>query len=320
MNDGIFRTLFNGLSLAGRRLTVVLFHRVLPAPDPLLPDEPDVQRFAGILRWLAGTFAVMTLRDAVAALEHGRLPRRALVITFDDGYADNATQALPALQAAGLPATFFATTRFLDGGLMWNDRVIEAVRAWQGPVIDLSRHGLPRATIGVRRHDAIDTLLGAMKYLDFDRREAIATELLQESGSQVTRLMMDTSQLRQLHGAGMEIGAHTHSHPILARLGRDQARTEMATNKALLEQIIGAPVTSFAYPNGRLGTDFTAEHGAIAAELGFTCAVTTMPGTAATLAHRFELPRLAPWDRTRARYLARLARHYFDSPPVSAAA
>jgi peptidoglycan/xylan/chitin deacetylase (PgdA/CDA1 family) len=320
MNDGIFRALFNSLSLAGRRLTILLFHRVLPVPDPLLPDEPCVQRFDEVLRWLGGTFTVMTLRDAVAALERAQLPRRALVITFDDGYADNATHALPALQSAGLPATFFVTTRFLDGGLMWNDRVIEAVRAWQAPAIDLTAHGLPRVDLGPRRHEAIDTLLGAMKYLDFERREVIATKLLEESGSIVTRLMMDASQVRELHRAGMEIGAHTHSHPILARLDRNAARTEMATNKSLLEQIIGAPVTSFAYPNGRLGTDFTAEHGAIAAELGFTCAVTTMPGTAATLAHRFELPRLAPWDRTRARYLARLARHYFDSPLVSAAA
>jgi peptidoglycan/xylan/chitin deacetylase (PgdA/CDA1 family) len=314
MNDGIFRTLFNGLSLAGRRLTVVLFHRVLPAPDALLPDEPDVQRFAGILRWLSGTFTVMTLRDAVAALERGRLPRRALVITFDDGYADNATHALPALQAAGLPATFFVTTRFLDGGLMWNDRVIEAVRAWQHPVIDLSRHELPKVVLGPRRHEAVDLLLGAMKYLDFDRREAIATELLQESGSAVTRLMMDASQLRQLHAAGMEVAAHTHSHPILARLGRDAARTEMATNKALLEQIIEAPVTSFAYPNGRLGQDYTADHPELLAELGFRCAVTTMPGSACDLTRRFEIPRFSPWDRTRSRYLLRLARNYLSTP------
>jgi peptidoglycan/xylan/chitin deacetylase (PgdA/CDA1 family) len=319
MNDGIFRLLFNGLSLAGRRLTIVLFHRVLAAPDPLLPDEPDVHRFAEILQWLGGTFNIMTLREAVATLAESRLPRRALVITFDDGYADNATEALPALQAAGLPATFFVTTKFIAGGLMWNDRVIEAVRAWPGPVIDLTPHGLPRFAVDPPRHRVAGQLLNAMKYLDFPRREQIASELLAASGSQVTRLMMDAAQIRALHAAGMEIGAHTHSHPILARLGQPEARAEIATNKALLEQVTGARVTSFAYPNGRLATDFTAEHPALVEELGFDCAVTTMPGTVATAAHRLELPRLSPWDRTRTRYLARLARHYFDDPPFAAA-
>lgn len=316
----MFRLLFNGLSLAGRRLTIVLFHRVLPAPDPLLPDEPDVHRFAEILQWLGGTFNIMTLREAVAALAESRLPRRALVITFDDGYADNATEALPALQTAGLRATFFVTTKFMDGGLMWNDRVIESVRAWQGPVIDLTPHGLPRFAVDPPRHRVAGQLLKAMKYLDFPRREQIASELLAASGSQVTRLMMDAAQIRALHAAGMEIGAHTHSHPILRSLALADARQEIEANKQLLEGIIDGPVSSFAYPNGRLDMDFTASHPPLLEELGFSCAVTTMAGTIGDLGRRFEIPRFSPWDRTQARYLARLAYNYLARAAYSTAA
>jgi peptidoglycan/xylan/chitin deacetylase (PgdA/CDA1 family) len=314
MNNALFKALFNSLSLAGRRLTIVLFHRVLSGPDPLLPDAPDRRRFAQILRWLGGTFTVMTLRDAVTALEAGGLPRRALVITFDDGYADNATEALPELQAAGLPATFFVTTRFMNGGLMWNDRVIEAVRAWQRQAIDLTALGLPCFTMDTRRIRVIREIQQAILYRHFNDRENIATELFSSSGSTVTRLMMDSRQIRLLHDSGMEIGAHTHSHPILVRLGSEEARSEIATNKALLEQIIGGPVTSFAYPNGRVGEDYTVEHMNMAAELGFNCAVTTMPGTVANLEGRFEIPRFSPWDQTRPRYLARLVRNYFAAP------
>jgi peptidoglycan/xylan/chitin deacetylase (PgdA/CDA1 family) len=314
------KVLFNGLALASRRLTIVLFHRVLPAPDPLLPDEPDRRRFAEILRWLGGTFTVMTLRDAVAALEAGALPRRALVITFDDGYADNATEALPELQAAGLPATFFVTTRFMDGGLMWNDRVIEAVRTWRQRAIGLPGSGLPSVPLDERRCLTVERLIGAMKYLDFDRREALASELLAASGNPIKRLMMNAAQVRTLADAGMEIAAHTHSHPILARLQPDEARDEIASNKALLEQVTGVPVTSFAYPNGRLGQDYTDVHPRLVEGLGFRCAVTTMAGTAGDLGRRFELPRCSPWDRTQARYLTRLARNYLSSPPYTSTA
>ena len=76
------------------------------------------------------------------AAARGRAPARALAITFDDGYADNATVAAPILLRLGLPATFFVATGFLDGGRMWNDTVIEAVAPRRGPVLDLAPLGL----------------------------------------------------------------------------------------------------------------------------------------------------------------------------------
>ena len=119
------------LSPGGARgsLSVLIFHRVLSAPDPLFPDEPDASRFAEILSWVARAFTVIPLAQGVASLNAGTLPPRALAITFDDGYEDNFTAALPVLQRFGMHATFFVASGFLDGGRMWNDTVIESVRA-----------------------------------------------------------------------------------------------------------------------------------------------------------------------------------------------
>jgi peptidoglycan/xylan/chitin deacetylase (PgdA/CDA1 family) len=72
----------------------------------------------------------------------GALPERAAAITFDDGYADNFTRALPLLREQGLPATFFVATGFLDGGRMWNDTISEAIRRCNEDVVDLSAIGL----------------------------------------------------------------------------------------------------------------------------------------------------------------------------------
>ena len=128
------RALFGLLSPGGARarLTVLIFHRVHPGQDAMFPGEMHAATFRERMGWVREWFNVLPLDEAVAALARGTLPARALAITFDDGYADNFTVALPILQQLGLPATFFIATGFLDGGRMWNDTVIEAMRARTG--------------------------------------------------------------------------------------------------------------------------------------------------------------------------------------------
>src|SRR5882724_6749388 len=108
--DAFFlRTGSGMLSGRGRNasLLVMIFHRVLPAPDAMMPDEPDAASFAAQMDLVAGNFNVLPLREAVTRLRSGTLPPRALSITFDDGYANNYEVALPILAARKLPATVF---------------------------------------------------------------------------------------------------------------------------------------------------------------------------------------------------------------------
>ena len=103
------------------------------------------------MRWIRSWFNVLPLALAVERLRQGDLPARALAITFDDGYADNAEVAAPILERLGLPATFFVTTGFLQGGCMWNDRVIEALRNCAADELDLSELGLGTLDLQPRR-------------------------------------------------------------------------------------------------------------------------------------------------------------------------
>lgn len=114
----ILRTAFTLASPAGQRagLSILVFHRVLPEPDPLFPNEVDAQRFDALLGWVKDWFSVLPLEEAVERLQRNRLPERAAAITFDDGYADNYAVALPILQRQGLSAMFFIATGFLNGG------------------------------------------------------------------------------------------------------------------------------------------------------------------------------------------------------------
>ena len=293
----------------GARLSILIFHRVLAKPDPLFPGEQDARRFDEILSWVARWFQVMPLDQAVSQLAAGTLPARAAAITFDDGYADNATQALPLLKQHGMTATFFIASSFLDGGRMWNDSVIEMVRAHQGKAVDLSDIGLGVHSLEThqQRAAAIDSLLGQIKYLEpRKRRETVfAIEKLADA-LLPSDLMMTADQVKQLHREGMQIGAHTCSHPILARVKDDEAQNEMRAGKVALEALIGDEVALFAYPNGRPGKDYLAKHAVMAKQIGFKAAVTTAPGTSSPATDLFQLPRFSPWDKTPLRYGARM--------------
>jgi peptidoglycan/xylan/chitin deacetylase (PgdA/CDA1 family) len=299
------------LSPAGARgrLSILIFHRVLPAADPLAPDEPDAAHFEAQMRWVRQWFNVLPLGRAVDMLYEGSIPARALSITFDDGYADNEALAAPILQRLGMTATFFISTGFLDGGCMWNDRVIEAVRGCSAAELDLRAMelGVYRLATTDERRDTIAALLKAIKHLDSVPRAQAVDKIVAAAGAgSPPQLMMRPAQVRRLREMGMDVGAHTVTHPILTRLAPAAAREELSASKQRLEQILGETIDLFAYPNGVPGQDYDSEHVQMARDCGFKAAVSTSWGAASARSHRFQLPRFTPWDRGPLRYGARL--------------
>jgi len=305
------RALLNLLSPGGGHgLSIMIYHRVLARPDSLFPGEIEGATFDLQLGLLKAAFHVMPLLDAVRALRAGALPPRAACITFDDGYADNADVALPLLLRHGLPATFFVASGFLDGGRMWNDTVIELVRNAPGATLDAAALGLGRHAVAdvAQRRLAIAALIGQLKYLPMQRRlDLVALLAAAQPCALPDDLMMSSAQVRQLLRAGMEVGAHTVNHPILAALTPQQAGDEIAASKAALETMLEAPVRLFAYPNGKPGVDYRAEHVDMVRELGFEGAVSTAWGGRNT--DLYQLPRFTPWDRDALRFQLRLAKN-----------
>ena len=292
------------------RLSILIFHRVLAKPDALLPGEPDAALFEARMRLVKSAFKVMPLTDAARHLRERTLPANAACITFDDGYADNASVALPILQRVGIPATFFVATGFLDGGRMWNDTVIEAVRMVEGPRLDVTALGLGLwdCATDAERVAAIAGLLDDLKYRPQAERTQKVAELAAHAGlGNRSELMMTRDQVRGLQAAGMTVGGHTVTHPILTTLDAGQARREIDDGKRELEAIVGAPIPLFAYPNGKPGCDYDKTHVALARELGFDAAVSTGWGTSDDRSDPFQLPRFTPWDLAMNRFGLRLA-------------
>ena len=291
------------------RLSVLIFHRVLQEPDPLFPGEMHARRFDQICGWLASWFKVLALDDAVARLKTGTLPARAACITFDDGYADNYHVALPILKRHGLSATFFIATGFLNGGRMWNDTIIESVRLSKAPVLDLSSLGLGHHCIESvnEKTAAIANLIGQIKYRPSQERITITERLAQLAKVWPPEdLMMTSREAKAMRHAGMQIGAHTVNHPILARVTDDLARQEIEDSKIFLEQLLSERVGLFAYPNGKPGEDYSQQTVAVARNLGFDAAVSTQWGASCMGSDLFQIKRFTPWDQSYLRFGVRM--------------
>lgn len=283
------------------RLCIINYHRILEAFDPLIESEPDVAAFRWQMKLLADGFNVMPLGAALDALAARRMPPRAVAITFDDGYRSVHDLALPVLREFGLPATVFVTTGFIGEGNMWNDRILEAVRRMPAGRLDLAPHGAGSYEIGDtrQRRAAIAQLTAAAKYLPPQQRSDLTLELERRAGGRpAPGLMLDAGMIRALARSNVEIGGHTVSHPILTSLDDAAARHEIAACKRELEEVSGAPVRFFAYPNGKPGIDFDERHAAMARAAGYAAAFTTEVGAAGADDDRYRLPRSRPWDRS----------------------
>jgi glycosyltransferase involved in cell wall biosynthesis/peptidoglycan/xylan/chitin deacetylase (PgdA/CDA1 family) len=309
--------LFSLMSRQGQnaRLTVLLFHKVPLVADPLTPTEPTFSHFEHILDFLQKNASVLPLTEAAAGLASGKLPKKAVALTFDDGYDEWLTTVSPALKSRNMHATFFVTTEQLDGPALWHERIIAAVRALPDTGARLpygfgSYDDLRQTSSRIR---LISELQERLKYAPLpERLGAIEMIEAQARSPLVWPRPFDRDSVRALHSQGFEIGGHTISHPILNECSDIQATEEIAGCKDELEAIIGGKVSAFAYPNGRPLKDYEGRHVAMVKACGYKVAVATSGGAARADSDVFQLPRFTPWGATNERMALQLARNLIE--------
>lgn len=295
-----------------QRLTILIYHQVLAEPDPLFPEQMHAHRFKQHMALLQRYFSPLPLSEAVQRLKQGCLPKTAVAVTFDDGYLNNLEIALPILKQYQIPATCFIATGFADGSCMWNDIVNNTVRDCDLATLNLYAFNdvlispLPSSD----RPALAQSLIKAIKYLPPDVRLQRAKQFATDNHYQPRRLMMQPDDWHKWQAAGMEIGAHTVRHPILASLDSEHARAEINLSR---EQLLnsGIRLTGFAYPNGRFGKDFTERDVELVKQAGFDFAVSTNPGSNNRKQDCFRLKRFTPWDRSMLRFHIRLLQQHF---------
>jgi len=210
------------------------------------------------LRWLKAHVDVIEPADIPRALRSKR--GRHAVVTFDDGYRDNYTDALPVLLAHRVKATFFITTGFIDSPRVpfW-DEIAWMVRTGRNTLLNIPGFfPAPLLVDEPEREHAIRRLLKTWWTLPTDRTSEYLLAIGEATGS--GRLLADTETLqgnwmtwdmvRGLHASGMTIGGHTVNHPIMARLSREQQMTEITGCERRLREELGIAMQTFAYPFG----------------------------------------------------------------------
>lgn len=191
------------------------------------------------------------------------LPARAVCVTFDDGYANNATTAAKILQEENVPAIFYLTTGFIDGThALWVDRFENAFRKINhDPAAD-------------EKHRA------EFKKMPENEREAKLQELEMRVGAPELfplQRPMTWEQIKQLMDLGFEIGAHTISHPILAACTPERREHEILGSKKRIEEKLGIECRHFAFPNGQ-PSDWNQDVLSIIKNAGFETCLTTVDG------------------------------------------
>ncbi|NOZ52947.1 MAG: polysaccharide deacetylase family protein [Gammaproteobacteria bacterium] len=312
----IFKPLISLCSSSGRKakLAILIYHRVLASEDLYRDEETNAVEFDWQMRLISRNFRVIKLSDAVERMKNGTLPARAMCVTFDDGYADNYEVALPILKKWNVPATFFISTAYLNGGCMWNDRIIESISHTQSPFLDLTKYELGKYSMHTveERKLAISDLLKKIKHLPYATRFTITEAINHDLEVTIAAdIMMTRGQVKKLYENGMEIGAHTDTHPILTKIDDEMALSEIEKNKNILEKILGSDINLFAYPNGKPGQDYNDKHVSMVKSLGFRAAVSTTWGVSNRHSDPYQLCRFTPWDKTPGRFMFRLLNNYF---------
>jgi peptidoglycan/xylan/chitin deacetylase (PgdA/CDA1 family) len=231
---------------ADRSLAVLAYHGI---------DDPD--RFEQHLSFMQRHMRPIGLQDLVDAVR-GRspLPRRALLITFDDGHRSLVDVVMPVLRDRGLPGVGFVIPGLLDS----------AEPFWWVEVEELVLNGGRARGLEDRRPRE---LIRILKGLPTGERVRVIDELRRTSPVQPTPTsQLAGNELRSLEAAGIEIGNHTHSHASLARSSRQAAEDEIVRAHDSLAIVLGHPPRAFAYPNG----DWDQAGEAVLKELGYEAA------------------------------------------------
>lgn len=296
---------------ADGRLNILFYHRVLLEPDPLTPELMDAATFERQIKALASVFTIVPLEVAVEQLYSGTIKPLTLSISFDDGYMDNHEIAAPILKKHKLHATFYLTSGFMNGRLMYNDQILETIRRLPTGKYDFSWLGLSEFSISdvTSRRKLFLSLVASVKYLSSEQRDAVCNRLVaMVDGKLPLNVMMRAEHILNLHRSGMSIGGHTVDHPILLGLNDKDACSQIVRNRDDLADIIGEKPRLFAYPNGKPGFDYDTRHVGMVRDAGYSSAVSTSLGTAIRESDRFQLPRLSPWESSNAWLLVRIAR------------
>ncbi|HHL40096.1 MAG TPA: polysaccharide deacetylase family protein [Deltaproteobacteria bacterium] len=257
------RTLYNRI-FGSKKLIILAYHRVLDidrnafAYDEGVVDA-SVADFEWQMKFVSRHFDVITFGDLDRYATREALPKNPLIITFDDGYKDNYTNAYPILKKYGLPAVIFLATGHIGTDkLFWWDRLAYLIKMTDRKRMDVA----PSLGFDLRgrgeRSRAIREVDAWLKTMGDDEKERVLASLEETLDVDISPavgegMLLSWDDVEAMSEGGVEFGAHTDSHRILTNISSSQEiLEEIEISRKKIEEHIGRPVISFAYPSGKV--------------------------------------------------------------------
>ncbi|MDG2359751.1 MAG: polysaccharide deacetylase family protein [Planctomycetaceae bacterium] len=242
------------------------------------------------------------IRDLQAAGRQLWKSSRFAMITFDDGYVDNYELAYPVLRTNDATGVFFVATGFIDEPrLAWWDEIAWMIRSSKRDTLRLAENWLdePLKLDRSDRRQVINQMLRACHRLDGCRTKQFLDGIAEETGSgrapkeAANEQWMTWDMIREMSAGGMDFGAHTVTHPILANLTAEEQGMEVCESRLRIEKQLDRPITSLSYPVGKRES-FNDETRAALSKHGFDWAFSYYGGhSSGADIDRFDIPRVA---------------------------
>lgn len=282
------------------QVAILMYHRVgnqesLSTVPPIRPQDFETQ-----IAHLCRLFEVIHLDRLVQSIQGEKgLPKRAVVITFDDGYKDNYICAYPILKRYNVPATIFLTTGHIGTtNPFWWDKVAYIIENSTRATFDLDELGTYSLRSSSEKSKTISRIVGGLKKVEDQKKELLIERLVNTLGMPLPanlgkECILSWDDVREMNNGGIAFGTHSVTHRSLTKLSLKQAEHEIIQSKKDIEERLGQAVTAFSYPYGQFG-DFDSEIKKILRKSGFTCAVTAIPRMISPGIDIYELPRITP--------------------------
>lgn len=315
----LFRSGFVHLFRLRQRDSVLaaMYHDVLPAAfpegNPLFGMTVTVEEFDWQIGYFKKHYSPISFQQFSDWYFHGKkLSRNPVLITFDDGHANNFRFALPVLQKHQVSALcFILTGQMGETHRMWYEDayyrlMFSSAGSWclrDGECRPLGTFD-QRVAACSRFFSLCRTLSGKDQQEELESLRSQLPLTSQEGEFSDRFRFLSADEVRGLAQSGVEIGSHTKAHPILAAAEVEQARIEIRESKAELERVLGHTVQAFAYPFGAPGLDFKPRDEGLVRESGYRLAFASQGGYVSRASNRFALPRTGIGRMTRAQFAA----------------
>jgi peptidoglycan/xylan/chitin deacetylase (PgdA/CDA1 family) len=295
--SGLFYLPYCIKKLIGRReVTVLLYHRISDGQVELDQNviTTSQNNFNKQMQYLSAKFNVISFDDLYAYCNtEERIPDNSVIITFDDGYRDNYTQAYPILKKYDLKATIALTTGNIGSReLFWWDRIAYCVQKTSVNNCNLIHFG----NISLDNKEFIARKLQEeLKRVSNEMKNEILTEIEEKlcvSFPEMEGILLSWEEIIEMSVHNITFAAHTVSHPILTRINFSDAEREIMESKIAIESEVKKKVNVFVYPNGKK-MDMSKEIDYFLGNNGFNFSLSTQYGTNTIKPGLFRLRRVS---------------------------